>query len=215
MSLVQEVGERYMAERFAGCMFLNADNKVCLINTDKRSNHWGPESVRVTAVSGPVSKLTVEDVQVPTSFFKDLSVFKVPPLGWRTTNGGRYMAYFSRNNESYMRAVSVSNLIKVISQPTRYLINTGVISGEHYGRETATALLVLQPEYVKFRDGIQQMREGSILSFAVNQNVAVVPAADDKQYVYFNLKRVAVVEPDDSITCQDPVIKDLIKGLEV
>lgn len=214
MNLVEEVGPSYMAERFAGCVFLNADNQPCFINPDKRAMHWGTDTVKVTAVTGPVSKRTVVACDVPLDFFTDLSVFKVPPLGWRATNNGRYLAFFSRNNESYNRAVSVNNIVRTLAQPTRYLINSGAISADTYNSDSATALLLLKPEYTPLREGLEQIRNGLSLSFAVNPNIAVIPAADNKQAIYFNLNRVAMVDPDGSITCDNPIITELLKGLE-
>lgn len=110
--------------------------------------------------------------EIPFSFFKDASVFNVPELGWRCTDKGKNLFLLSRNNSSYVRGLSSRNIIVTDSTVTTTLRRRGLIDPRP---DYVLRNSIFNPEFIPFNKGIKMMLSGSILSFAVNNDVAVVP----------------------------------------
>jgi hypothetical protein len=72
-------------------------------------------------------------------------------------------------------------------------------------------LLVLKPEYTPFRQGLEAMRRGEVLSFAVSPTIAVIPDVENCQAVLFNTTRVAIVRPDGDLMFTFPSIQPLVE----
>lgn len=206
--LVKELGVDYMRDRFGGCMFYDNERRPCYVDS---GGAWGRGKVRVTVLEGPVEEVQANTVQVPETFFTDLSIFSVPPLGWRMAADGAYMAHFRRNNKSYQRALNPKVALRTVSPATQFLIDTDNVDDQYYNRTDTTVALIMTPKYMAFREGIQRMKDGDLFSFCVTPNLAVLPAPDNKQAIYFNLTQVGMVEEDGGITCSQAHINALIK----
>ena len=199
-----------MYERFGGCMFFDDKKRPNFITTDA---DWPKGAVSSTAVMGPTTKPALETNSLPYDFFTDLSVFTVPPLGWRSTAQGRVLVHFRRNNRSYHRAISAGVLIQTVSPVTKYLYDTGNISSEYYSRNATLVSMVMNPEYTPFKEGIEALRSGKVISFCVSPTIAVIPDAEEKQAIYFNTNKVGEINPDDSIKCYSPVVQLMVEDL--
>lgn len=207
-NLVQELGVAYIKERFQECMFLTPEGSPAFINS---SRPWPRGQVAITVAGGSPSAPTSTDAELPHGFFSSLSVFAAPPLGWRVSDDGKYLVNFWRNNRSYHRAIAPANLHRRFAPSTRWLLNTNNLSREVYDSSASTALLVMQPRYTQFREGLEKMRRGEVLSFAVNPNIAVIPEVDNQQAVLFNNNRVAIVRPDGELSFTFPPMETLVQ----
>jgi hypothetical protein len=206
MNLIQELGLGYFGERFNRCMFFGPDGKACYILDANRS-----EGIKCAVVEGPSTKPVVTETYIPPDFFKDLSVFGVPALGWRSTAQGRYTVYMSRNNRSYHRGVSSGILNKFVAPSSELLIRDDGVSPEYYSRESTVVSMVMNPEFITMRDGIAAMADGSLYSFAISANLAVLPMSDESYGLYFNTNRVGSVSPGGNISCSIPVVRRLLE----
>jgi hypothetical protein len=195
-NIVQELGTSFLIERFNGCMFFDPQGQVQYINGTGR---WPAEMVGTSRISGTPEQPVEERDAVPWDFFKDLRVFNVPPLGWRMNTDGSYLVHFRRNNRSYHRAIANSNLQRTHAPSTNYLINSGNLADRAFRDANSTALMVMRPIYLPFRQGLEQMRAGELLSFAVSATIAVIPEVDDCQTIMFNTTPVAKVLPTGEV----------------
>lgn len=209
MHLIRELGESYFRERFASCMFLDLDGNAAYLN---ENSDWYDNQVPCFTVTGPASKPVIAESRLPYDFFKDLSVFAVPPLGWRAAAQGRYLVHFSRNNRSYHRAIAPHILRRVVSPSTQYLLDTDSISSNYYERAAITVNLVMKPEYHTMQEGLALMRQGKLFSFCSSANVSVIPDTEGRQAIFFNTNRVGTVESNGTINCTVPVIQSLIEA---
>lgn len=207
-NLVEELGVSYVLDRFRECMFLDGEGKSCYIDG---SRPWLRGHVAVNVVDGTPEAPVVAQGQLTAEFFKDLTVLATPALGWRQSNEGRYLVHFTRDNRSYHRAVAPANLKRSFAPSTRYLVNTSNLDRAIYDGVDSTALLVLKPQYTPFREGLEAMRNGAILSFAVSPTIAVIPDMNNSQAVLFNTTRVAVVRPDGELVFTFPSIQPLVE----
>lgn len=210
MNLVQELGVDYMRDRFGGCMFYNADKTPCYIEA---GDTWANGKIRVKVVSGTPENAVGKSLQVPYDFFSDLSVFSVPPLGWRTAEDGCYLAHFRRNNKSYQRAVAPKVLLRTLSPATQFLVDTDNVSEHKYANPEALTALIMLPKYLPFREGLEAMRKGDLFSFCVNPNVAVIPNVGKTQALYFNMTKVGVVNTAGEVVIPDTNISALVKDI--
>lgn len=207
-NLLQELGVQYMVDRFQDCMFLDPAGNPAYIDSLRR---WEPGYVAVNVVTGTPENPVVSEGQMEAGFFKDLNVFTVPPLGWRSSSEGRYLVNFWRNNRSYNRAVSALNVQRRFSPSTRYLVSTRNLNREVYDSQASTTLLIMKPEYTPFREGVEKMKRGEILSFAINPTLAVIPETDNRQSILFKDTRVAIVQPSGDLTFTFPSMQALVE----
>jgi hypothetical protein len=177
---------------------------------DSNAN-WPRSKIAVKRLTGDPESVVVENTSIVDSFFTDLSVFQVPPLGWRMAADGTYMACFRRNNKSYQRAVSPGVLHRLVSPATAFLIDTDNVDDAYYQRHETTAALIMKPKFVAFREGLEKMRKGELFSFCVNFNLAVIPARGAQQTLLFNTTKVGLVKKDGEVVCDIPQVRALIK----
>lgn len=208
MNLVKELGVQYMQDRFGYCMFYNNDGLPCYVDP---TIAWGRGKVGVKMLEGPIEEVRSTSVQVPETFFTDLKVFSVPPLGWRMSSDGRYMAHFRRNNKSYQRAVAPKVMLRTLSPATQFLVDTDNVDDQYYNTVDGTVMLVMSPKYIRFREGLRQMREGELFSFAVTPNLAILPWTEGRQSIYFNTMQVGMVEENGDVNCPNPQVNALIE----
>lgn len=209
-NLIDEVGTQYFAERFGGCMFFDAAKRPSFIDNSER---WPNGKIKVGIIVGPATKPTIETGYLPYSFFKNMSVFATPPLGWRSAAQGRYMVHMRRRNTNngYHRGIAPKLILPTFSPATEYLFQTGNISEEYYMRPSTVTALVMNPEYVSLKEGLPLMREGELFSFAVNPNIAVIPDVDEKLGIYFNTKKVATIDGKLRLKCESNMVGTILR----
>ncbi len=179
MSIVTELGHSYFAERFNGAYFRGPEDKMYMIDTGRRGFSSG-SNVPVLSIAGTAERVTSDVETLPTSFFTDMAQFKVPRLGWRCAQNGRYLTYLTRNNQSYQRGVCKKNIERTYAPHTDFLSRYGQVSKDYFDRYETTGKLVLDPHYLPLQQGLREMNAGRRLAFAINPDVAVVPYSDDR-----------------------------------
>jgi hypothetical protein len=75
-------------------------------------------------------------------------------------------------------------------------------------------LLSLRPTFVPFSEGIEKMREGKIVSFAVSANIAVMVSEDDNFSIFFRQKKAGVVLPDNTVVVDLPALSTYLGDLQ-
>jgi hypothetical protein len=210
-NLVHELGDGYIRERFERTMFFDEKEYPCFIDPERRADG---KSIPIIRLTGTVEEPVSEKAMMPYDFFKDLGVFKIPDLGWRMANEGRYLAHFRRNNRmnqtGYKRGLTPANLEMFVSPATEYLQETDNLSINHYIKPEVEVLLVMKPKYVRFRDGIAAMQRGDLYSFCTSPMVAVIPSLNNTQAVYFNTRQVATIEKGD-IVCSNKIMEKYLR----
>lgn len=174
MNLMQEFGPRYVNDRSRGAVFVHPEGWTGIME-----QAYDNGEVEVTKVEGNVGRLSVEKIMLPHDYFTGLKVFDVPELGWRTAQNGRMLVHL-RQSSGYSRGVSPrNNLITEYSDMTQYMFENRAVSQAYYQRQDVMAKLITTPEYLTLADGIKQMREGEIASFAMSPILAAC-ATDDE-----------------------------------
>lgn len=205
-NLIKELGSGYFRDRFGSSLFYTPEDKLPAYVVDVVGN-----GVAAKVSKGTLGKLSSEDRVIPNEFFKDMSVFAVPPLGWRCASKGRYLAHYTRNNRSYNRGVTLNNTNKHLANHTQYLLNTDDLSFTYYERPGTIAAMIMAPEYMRISDGLRKMNEGTILSFVVSPNLAVVPETEERYGLMFNTMRVGEIDVNGRISCTIPVVERMVK----
>lgn len=204
-NLVDELGYGYFQERFNGALFYAPDKRAGVIMG--MSN----DGVSAELTSGNVGKLSSEKVVIPKTFFTDMSVLAVPPLGWRAAAKGKFMGYYRRNNRSYQRGVSISNINCEYSEHTNFLFNTDDLNYSYYQKQACISSLILSPHYMTLREGLTGMRDGEIVGFAASANLAVLPHTEESNILMFNTTQVGTVDFNGNIRCTIPLVERMFK----
>ena len=90
-------------------------------------------------------------------------------------------------------------------------MNEGALSPDYYERPNSTISMIMKPEFVPLKEGIEKMKAGELFSFAASSNLAVIPAVDDGFAMYFNTNRVGTISKDGELTCTIPMVSNMIK----
>jgi hypothetical protein len=211
-NLVKELGEGYVLERFAQTMFFNDKEQPSYIDPNRRATERGLATV---ALTGTAEKPVIENTYTPFDFFKDLSVFKLPDLGWRMAAEGRFLGYYRRNNRmdqtGYKRGLTPRNLERFVSPATEFLQDTGNLSEDHYTKPEVEVLLIMKPTYLRFKEGLQLMRAGKLFSFCTSPMIGIIPDVNDSQAIYFNTRQVAKVDNKGNIVCSNKVVERYLR----
>lgn len=198
--LIEKVGREYFNRRFSGSFFMDDRKRPSIVG------RAADGMVNYTAITGSPRKIIRTARDLPYSFFSGLEVFGVPPLGWRSHSEGKYLAFYTRNNRSYHRGLSPDNIQVHPTAMTQWMLSSNNLTTSQ-DPETL-CFVALKPHFTPFAEGIQKMREGSLLSFAVSPTVAVVPTEDDKFSILFRQAKAGVVMPDNSVIVDVPLLSD-------
>ena len=205
-NIVEELGTDRFRQKFNGAFFLNEDGVPSLVSSASGG------LVSATAVTGTVKSPRVNAISIPYNFFSGLAVFKTPKLGWRTSHEGKVLTYLIRDNRSYHRGTSEHNLRTNNSAMTDWLTRSGNLT---LGLSASKlCLLTLAPEFMKFSEGIEAIRNGSVLSFAASPDIAVGPSEDDNLDIYFRQNVAGRVKPDNTVEVSLPIITEYLKELQ-
>jgi hypothetical protein len=203
-NLIESLGTDYFNQRFEGSMFRDPEGRPSFM---EMASHNG---VSVKSLTGVVGKLSTVSHLLPHAFFSGLEVFAVPDLGWRSVQGGRFLARLSRNNQSYARGVTFSNLRTYQHPMTTAMMEEGLLSSGYYAQRGVITKMVFDQEYLSLSEGLSLMREGDVLSFCISPNMAVVAEGDDVAGLLLGDNKVGTVSYDGTINCSVPFLKEAI-----
>jgi hypothetical protein len=206
--LITKLGTEFFNRKFSGSYFKDNQDRPGIIRTVDGGQ------VAYTALGGNSKRIYRSDQTLPRSFFTGLEVFSVPTLGWRSAQDGKYLSFFSRNNRSYHRGLSGSNLTSEHSPLTKWLMASQNMDRNIALNEDFKCMLAMKPEFIPFTVGIQKMREGSLLSFAASPTVAVMPGEEDTFSIYFRQALAGKVLPDGTVVVDIPMLADYVGELQ-
>lgn len=207
-NLLQSLGRDYFNQRFEGSMFIAADGRPSYVIHAPSSAR---DKVTVKSISGNVGRLSTSQHDMDADFFSGMEVFRVPELGWRSVQDGRYLTYMSRNNRSYSRGVAFSNLRHHPHSLSIAMQNESYISESYYTQHGVLATLVMKPEYLTLAEGLAGLREGNLLSFAMSPNMMVVAESEEAGSLYLGMSRVGSVSFDGTINCNISYVKNSLE----
>lgn len=188
MNLVEQFGYSYFSNRFAGAFFLTEDKTPAIVRSAGRSY------VDVALCKGTAEAPSIEDSRVSNEFFTDMAQFDIPNMGWRAAGRGRFLAYIERNPHGYRRGTTRDGLDIGTSPITSALMDSGTLDIQNYTREAAVARMVLLPQFTPFTQGIKDIIEGRIISFAVSHHMAVYAQDDQSMAIMFGKRKVGSVD---------------------
>jgi hypothetical protein len=207
MSLIDRLGMDQFLNKYLGSFFKGEDGATYIVFGAGSE----PQSVRCKKVGGTVNKPTVEEVDVPNSFFVDMGMFATPPLGWRVAAQGRYLVHLSRNNQSYHRGTCVDNVNKTVHEMTNWFAREQGMSLDYYSRDIVLAKLVMEPVYLPLSEGLALIKKGKIVAFAVSELIAIAPLDSTTYQILFKEKQIGTVNEDGVVSCDIPYV---VKSLE-
>lgn len=199
-NLVDELTADYFNSRFRHSMFLDSENRASMVLGT---------SGRHSVLYNCVSTNGVEEKATTRSFFKDMTVFSTPTLGWRSVDNGKRLVHFTRNNGSYHRGTCRRNL-QVYEHPLSNTIRRHEV-GDTSIQDMELARMVLKPEYKPFREGVQQLLNGDVFSFAVSPHIAVIANSEGGGDVLFSTRIVGTVNGEGHLACNIPTINLLLE----
>lgn len=205
-NLITSLGASTFNDRVRSSYFLDKDGDAgCIVHlTDHRKPK--PDSdgdyyykVQYRKIIGDLDSTAARAVtsEEEVDFFKNFGVLEVPSLGWRSYYSGRGLAYLSRNNRSYHRGISRSNLFVEKSPMTEWLERN--TSWKHTMDDNMLCLITCKPKYLGMQEGLAKIRQGEILSFAASPTVAVSPATARTLDVWFRKTKVGTINADDTL----------------
>jgi hypothetical protein len=200
MSLIAQLGMDQFLTKYNTSFFMH-EGLPCIVTGSNRDG-----KVKADKIDGTINKPTTTAVAIDPEFFTDMGVFATPPLGWRVAGNGRFLVYMQRNNASFHRGTCIDNISISHHEITRWFEQNGGINMDYYTRHSTLCKMVMQPEYVSLAEGLSLIQKGKIVSFAVNELMAVVPAEDGVYDVLFREKKVGTVDENGSVTCTIPYV---------
>lgn len=209
-NLVAQYGSDWFYTKFSGSFFRHEGVPFKVIpHSGSRRTAWIPclklEKNEEGAVQGTETNVSV-------SAFTDVSVFSVPNLGWRSALRGKYLAYFSRNNNSYHRGLSSRNLAATESLMTRWLTRNSDFNYDVVD-DNFRAYTAMCPEFLPLTEGVAKMARGEILSFAVSPTIAVLPHDEGSFAVMFKEKVAGYVSPDGNMSLVIPELNSYMENV--
>lgn len=218
--LITDFGLDRFNSAFQGAWFIGPDNKVHEVRRADILHDFDldKDTYRVKTYStetGPDRIVPVENV-VDGDFFKDFNAFSYPPLGWRSAINGRLLVHCSFSVGSYQRGLKHSNVEATLHPVSYWARDIGLLDGDPSELLTSMRMghMVMMPQYTTMDKGVRRMNEGKIMSFAINERIAVCIGADASAYdLLYDTACVGKVSHDGTITSSIDVsiIKEAMK----
>lgn len=206
MTLIAQLGMDQFLNKYNTSFFMH-EGLPCIVTGSNRDG-----KVKADKIDGTINKPVTTAVVIEPEFFTDMSVFATPALGWRAAANGRYLVYLQRNNGSFHRGTCIDNMHVNMHEMTTWFAQNGGLNLDYYGRHSTICKMVMQPQYVSLTEGLALIQRGKVVSFAVNELLAVVPAEDGLYDVLFREKKVGSVDDNGSITCTIPFVVEALEA---
>jgi hypothetical protein len=196
MSIIKDVSVDYFVQRFNGSIFLGPNGNVHFLD----GGRYTRDTVTAKEITGEEFKATARSVSLPHDFFSDMNFLRLPPLGYRTAENGRYLCYFQRKNSSYTRGYTHGNATRSYADHTQYMFDMGKLEKERAEKPEVVASLLAKPRFFTIGEGLEEMNKGKLFCFANNPDIAVVPEDDNVYNVIFKQTHVANFSPEGELT---------------
>lgn len=206
MSLIAQLGMDQFLTKYSGSFFMH-EGLPCFVTGSNRDGN-----VKADKIGGTINKPVTTQVVIDPEFFTDMGVFATPALGWRVAGNGRYLVYMQRNNGSFHRGTCIDNITFNYHEMTTWFAQNNGLNMEYYSRNAAICKLVMEPVYLPLTEGLALIQKGKIVSFAVNELMAIVPSENGLYDVLFREKKVGTVDDNGSVTCTIPFVVESLEA---
>jgi hypothetical protein len=196
-NLYKEYGVGEFQERVMGAV-VNYEGRPFL--TREVTN--GGRTVAGTRITGEsVGRLKLEESSIPMSFFDTMENLRYPTLGYRTADNGEYLVYMSRRPSAVRKGLHPGRLSVSKSALTDHIQHYLGRDFRQYGTAEALAFLVYHPTIMTLEEGLRKIKSKEIVSFLIDENFAIVPAANGTGYltIYYKERIVGDVSENGTI----------------
>lgn len=203
--LVTELGEQYVNEFFRGAMY-RRDNKLVKIHS------CAGNVLRLNTLDNDSSSPTWETEYADATTLTGFSDVAWPKLGYRNfkqTKIGNVVVYVTAAR-SVFRGIRADNLNFEV-MPLCETFGISVFSGVGAGSDKYRYLKVFFPEWIGYKEGMQQIRDNKIPAFALNEDMAIslsTESGNDRYCdIHFRQKVVGSISSNGEILLANRVIK--------
>lgn len=165
LPLIADLGVRYVKEMFSTALFMHEGAVYRFRDTDGKI---------LLADKYPLTdEHAADQVHLPAAVLKDLSVFAQPPLGYRNIDTGKYgnAVVWLASTRTAHRGMRLESVRSILLPPYHVLPQLGMLY-EATQRHPRIKLLYA-PKFYNFHNGMNMLRSGKHLGFAVNNNLAI------------------------------------------
>jgi hypothetical protein len=205
-NLVQSLGANYIREFFRGSLFCR-DGFIHMINS-------ASDQIITTnkiPLNGEAKAERWSDGQVPADTISSFLDVSWPKLGYRNivTNAGN-VAVFISSARSTLRGLREDNL-SYSDLPISDVLYVNATNNGTGAQGTYRLKQIFMPTWISFKEGMRQIGEGAISSFALNEDIAVGLSVDQgpNRYcdIFFREKVVGFIGNDGRVEIANKVIK--------
>lgn len=206
-NLVAKYGPSWFTSKFNGTFFMYEGKPARVLEA------VSSRGVYIRVLDKIDGHVVGNNLEVTGDLFPDSSVFSVPELGYRHAWDGVYLAFFVRNNTSYVRGLSLRNLSARVSNITNLIQNR--LNSVPSPSQDDLNYLAMKPEFVPFHEGIRKVLAGELVSFAASPTLAVVPSptSESELTVLFCGKTVGKVDSNGNLRITSPITNEYIEAL--
>lgn len=205
-NLVEALGAGYIREFFRGSLVCR-DGFIHMINN-------ASDSVITTnkiPLNGEAKYERWMDGQIPADSIASFLDVSWPKLGYRNiqTNASN-VAVFISSSRSTLRGLREDNLL-YSDLPVSDVLYINAINSGMGSQSTYRLKQIFMPTWISFKEGMKQIGEGAISSFAINEDIAVGLSVDQgpNRYcdIFFREKAVGFIGNDGRVEIANKVIK--------
>lgn len=206
-NLLAKYGSSWFTTKFNGTFFMYEGKPARVLEA------FNNRSVHIRVLDKLDGRVVGNNLEVSGDLFPDSSVFSVPELGYRHARDGLYLAFFVRNNSSYVRGLSLRNLNARVSNITK-LIQRRLSSVPPPSQDDLN-YMAMKPEFVPFHEGIRKVLAGELVSFAASPTLAVVPSptSETELTLLFCGKSVGKVDSSGNLRITSSITSEYIEAL--
>lgn len=202
-SLSAQLGLDYVDQFYRGAYFLY-NGEVFMYG-----RHRSETTIRCHQVD-PVS-LQWKAVDIPSEVIETMDFFAWPKLGYREYDTGRGLrsTAFLTLQRSAMRGLK-RDLLNIDHVGDTYLLPS-VSNMRDCVSDSAIARVIFKPTFTKFDDGIHALQQGTVLSFALSEDLAVsfscTQGPDRMADVLYKQKVIGEVKPNGEVVIPHKIAK--------
>jgi hypothetical protein len=205
-NLVQSLGAGYIREFFRGSLFCR-DGFIHMINSAS------DQSIITNKIplNADIRQERWSDGEVPADTISSFLDVSWPKLGYRNiqTNAGN-VAVFISSARSTLRGLREDNLL-YSDLPISDVLYVNAINSGMGSQNTYRLKQIFMPNWISFKEGMRLIGEGTISSFALNEDIAIGLSVDQgpNRYcdIFFREKAVGFIGNDGRVEIANKVIK--------
>lgn len=206
-TLIERLGADYCTQRMNGTLFNHDGATYEFVEVSGRE-------VYCQKLTGTPEKPEVETAMVPGTVFKDWNALKWPTLGYRQAANGQVIMLVGRRN-SVQRGLHRQQLLPNVLPVTAACANQFGLDYHYFRQGAPLHLLVMQPKYTPFTEGMAAVMSGKMPAFVVSADFAVAPNEQvEFLEILFRGRRVGTISESGNINIEaDSILPSWNKAL--